>query len=157
MKVFSDGSQIEFAQGRFDKWCVYLTRPNVRRHAPLDRHYFSTVERLATQHGGDFLWTVFVRLCERTSRQPDPEVFDGLTNVASRFGADSLEFDIAFTCIYMGMIAEENKAGTKLGKRIKKLAMHQILRERMNVEVAANYTKGMTWKQIDALCKERGF
>jgi len=157
MKVFSDGSHIEFSRGRFDQWCVYLTRPNVGRHAPLDRQYFTTVQSLATRHGTDLLWAVFVRLCERTGREPDQEVLDGLTIVASRFESDGLEFDIAFTCIYMGMIAEENKAGTRLGKRIKKLAMHQILREGMRVDEAANFTKGMKWRQIDALCLERGF
>ena len=157
MKVFSDGSRIEFASGAFDNWCVFLSRPNARRHAPFDRDYFATVQGLANRHGADYLWKIFVRLCERTSREPDVEVLNGLSEVALRFGSDSVDFDIAFTCIYMGMIAEENKASTKLGKRIKKLAMHQILREGISVEVAANYTKGMGWKQIDALCKERGF
>ena len=57
----------------------------------------------------------------------------------------------------MGMLAEENKAFTRLGKRIKRLGMHKLLIENETVADAANFMRGMGWRQIDAMCKERGF
>jgi hypothetical protein len=57
----------------------------------------------------------------------------------------------------MGMIAEERKAGTRLGKRIKRLGVHKFLIEKKTVTEAANFMRGMGWRQIDAMCKERGF
>jgi hypothetical protein len=55
------------------------------------------------------------------------------------------------------MIAEENKENTHLGKRIKRLGMHQLLVEQADPLIVANYSRGMSWRAIDADCKARGF
>ena len=57
----------------------------------------------------------------------------------------------------MAIIPEENKAHTKLGKRIKRLGVHQILIENMNPNENTNYSKGMKWKEIEKKCIKRGF
>jgi hypothetical protein len=35
--------------------------------------------------------------------------------------------------------------------------VHSLLVERIPVEQAANFMRGMPWRQIDELCKARGF
>lgn len=55
------------------------------------------------------------------------------------------------------MIAEERKAGTRLGKRIKRLGIHMLLIENIPVREAANFMRGMGWRDIARLCEERGF
>ena len=55
------------------------------------------------------------------------------------------------------MIAEENKKNTKLGKRIKRLGIYELLYGEKNVEYATNFMKGMNWRDIEQLCKEKGF
>jgi hypothetical protein len=55
------------------------------------------------------------------------------------------------------MLAEEKKAGTRLGKRIKRLGVHKLLIEKRTVDEAANFMRGMNWRTIDTMCKERGF
>lgn len=50
--------------------------------------------------------------------------------VVKNFSEYSNKFAIVFTIIYLGMVAEENKLGTKLGKRIKRLGIHQVLYDR---------------------------
>jgi hypothetical protein len=57
----------------------------------------------------------------------------------------------------MGMIAEENKENTILGKRIKRLGMYQTLIEGLPAEMSANFSRGMKWKQLDKECTKRGF
>ena len=57
----------------------------------------------------------------------------------------------------MAMVAEERKAGTRLGKRIKRLGVHQLLMEHKSPYDSANFTRGMDWKEIAGLCEECGF
>ena len=42
---------IEFDQGSFDSWCVYLTRPGQPRYAPRDTEYFANLKQLGNIHG----------------------------------------------------------------------------------------------------------
>ena len=57
----------------------------------------------------------------------------------------------------MAMIAEEQKQFTRLGKRIKCLGIHMLLFEEKSVHEEANLTLDMGWRDIAALCDERGF
>lgn len=68
-----------------------------------------------------------------------------------------LRFAQIYTILYMGMVAEERKAGTRLGKRIKRLGVHKLLVENQSVSDAANFMRGMRWREIDALCSARGY
>ena len=45
----------------------------------------------------------------------------------------------------MGMITEENKRNTRLGKRIKRLGMHQVLIEEIQPAIAVNFSRVMGW------------
>ena len=55
------------------------------------------------------------------------------------------------------MIAEENKEHSILGKRIKRLGVHMLLIDGEPVNYAANFMRGVGWKELDKMCKERGF
>ena len=57
----------------------------------------------------------------------------------------------------MTLVSEENCRNTRLGKRIKRLGIYEMLYSGRTVEDAANFMRGMSWKEIDVLCKERGF
>lgn len=46
---------------------------------------------------------------------------------------------------------------TKLGKRIKRLGMHQTLVDKIDPEIAAHFSRGMKWTEIDEHCTARGF
>lgn len=80
-----------------------------------------------------------------------------LSECLRKYGEDSLNIAIDFTIIYMGMIAEENKEFTKLGKRIKRLGVHQVLKERMHYNEAANFSRGKKWKELNEICSSKGF
>lgn len=55
------------------------------------------------------------------------------------------------------MIAEENKLNAILKKRIKRLGMYQVLVQNYPPSVAANYSKGKKWRELDALMVHYGF
>lgn len=157
VKRFSDGSYLEFARGNFDEWCVYVTTPKGLRRPPLDRNYFSFLKRLAEQFGPQRVYNDFVRVYEETEKHVDEKVFSLISHIASGYPGWELRVEQVFSILYLTMIAEENKAFTRLGRRIKRLGVYGLLLEDMSVEQAADFTRGMRWKDIAAMCSERGF
>ncbi len=159
VKEFSDGSYLEYAEGNFDQWCVYMVNPakNYRR-PPLDVDYFGFLKEQAQTYGAEKIYNDFVAFYNQTGKVVEQRVLEFIEHLAvTSYGDKCLEFSKMFTILYMGMLAEENKAYTRLGKRIKRLGMHKLLIENEPVSVAANFMRNMGWRQIDAMCKERGF
>ena len=82
----------------------------------------------------------------------DEEYFNFfIEKFSSHYKNDAIDFEKWFTVIYLGMIAEENKKNAILGKKIKGLAMYQIMIENFSAKEAANYSKG---KKAFELLKE---
>jgi hypothetical protein len=82
---------------------------------------------------------------------------NNITTIADTYGSDAEEVDIWLTVIYAGMIAEENKQFAVLKKRVKRLGMHQVLLENMAPAVAANFSKGKKWRELDQIMRPKGF
>jgi hypothetical protein len=148
---------VEFDQGKFDDWCVYLTRPNRPRYAPLDIEYFSRLQELGRTHGLQRIYNDFVQVYNPTNRVVNPVILNNITTIADTYGSDAEEVDIWLTVIYAGMIAEENKQFAVLKKRVKRLGMHQVLLENMAPAVAANFSKGKKWRELDQIMRPKGF
>lgn len=148
---------VEFDNGVFDAWCVFLTRPGMPRYAPMDTEYFAALKNLGAQFGHAKIYNDFIKFYSRTTKQLNNKVLDLITALSNEYESHAEETDIWFTVIYAGMVAEENKANTVLKKRIKRLGMHQVLLENYEPELGANFSKGKKWKDLDKLMKERGF
>lgn len=157
IKSFSDGAYLEYGRGSFDDWCVYMIEPNGSRRPPLDRDYFSDIKDLSHKYGIDALYSAYVYVYNNTGKEVDDSGLKAAEQASLDFGEDQLRLHKIFTILYMAMIAEENKRYTKLGKRIKRLGIYKLLYENASVDDAANFMRGMGWKDIDALCRERGF
>ena len=157
IKIFSDSSLLEYDYGKFDRWCVYLTRPNSKRYAPVDIEYFTQLQKYSTVHGPDKVYKDFVNVFKITSKKIEKPVLDEIENLSKKYSNDAIDIEIIFTIVYAGMIAEQNKAYTKLGKRVKRLGIHQVLIEGMSPYTAANYSKGKGWRELDTEMKTLGF
>lgn len=157
IRTFRDGSMLEFGAGRFDHWCVYLTRPDRPRYPPKDIDYFVQLRSLAVRHGAQLLYTDFLAIYYRTTRQVSPHVLEMIYYMSKAYGDDELEVDILLSILYAGMIAEENKRRAKLRKRVKRLGVHQVLFENLAPEEAATFSKGKSWEVIDLECTVRNF
>lgn len=160
-KRFSDGSKVNFAGGSFDGWCVYLTRPNQRRYAPLDRDYFAQLKGYADVYGTDRVYRDFVEIYQLTDKEVRDNVLNRIDQIAETYGNDSLDINILFTILYFAMVAEQNRLiyghPTKVGKNIKRLGVHQLLYEGFSIEEAATFSNGMKWQEIKANCQACGF
>lgn len=152
IKDFSDGSFLEYDNGQFDEWCVYMNQPNGIRHPPLDRDYFAQLQSFANKYGVNKIYEDYVSVYNLVGKAVDNNDLNEITNIASTYGNDALEIDKIFSILYMAMIAEERKAFTKLGKRIKRLGVHKLLIEGETAQQAANFMRGMGWRDIDVLC-----
>ena len=124
------------------------------------RQKIFNIQRLVdygTKYGFDNLYEDYVEIYNLTTKNIEETVLRRIKEITSKYGEDSLNIAIDFTIIYMGMIAEENKEFTKLGKRIKRLGVHQVLKERMHYNEAANFSRGKKWKELNEICSSKGF
>ena len=156
---FSDGSRLEFQRGKFDDFCVFEIDQNGRQRAPFDVDYFEALVCCQESLEDGKIYEYFVEVYERTSTQLDNKVTELIHEQAKSLSESNLELTYAksMTMVYAGMIAENNKAFTKLGKRIKRLGMHVILCEKGSVTFAAHFMRGKGWREIDEMCRQRGF
>ncbi|RYY37881.1 MAG: hypothetical protein EOP46_01040 [Sphingobacteriaceae bacterium] len=157
IKQVSDKYTIEYNSGNFDNWCIYLTRRGGVRYAPLDDEYFTLLLQLGLTHGYDKIYADFVKVYARTSKTLDETILKLIEETAAGYEEDRYEMEIWFTVIYAGMIAEENKMHTKLGKRIKRLGMHQTLIDKIGPGIAAHFSRNKPWRELDAIMQAKGF
>ncbi len=157
VKSFADGSYLEYDYGKFDGWCVYLTRPNLCRRPPKDVDYFYQIKQYAQKYGVRKVYNDFVKVYLMAEKNIEMDKLTAITEIAASYGQDAVEIDIVFSILYMAMIAEERKENAILGKRIKRLGIHLLLWENCSVEYAAHFMRGKKWREIDGLCRKRGF
>ena len=99
-----------------------------------------------------------MNIYNHTNREIDDGVLHLISEIASkRYSEEKVTVDIQFTILYMTMLAEENKKYTKLGKRIKRLGVHVLLFENKTSNEAADFLRGIPWREIDKMCRKRGF
>ena len=154
MPVYGD-SKVYFAPGSFDDWCIYVERDG-QRFAPTDLWYFQVLEDWAQYLVPDFIYYDFIKIYEAVAI----DVSQGTLELIERLSFSYPDYDQAcliWTILYMGMIAEENKTGKVLGKRIKRLGVYQVLIERQSPVYAANFSRGRSTLELAPYCNERGF
>mgnify|MGYP006307581617 CR=1 FL=1 len=154
---FSNGGFLEFDTGSFDDWCVYVIRKSGERFAPTDVQYFSRLKKLAKVHGTQKIYDDFTVVFNRVTKEVDARIFNLIFLLSRYYNSNQLEMEIWLGVLYASMVAEENKKNARLGKRIKRLGMHQVLIEGMAPEEAAAFSKGKKWRDLDKLMKAKGF
>lgn len=119
LTTFEDKSFLEFASGSFDDWCVFVVTP-INRYAPKDTEYFERLVFYANKYSAESLYKFFVDVYDYTTKDINPMMFDAIKRRCLRdYKEDALELSIIFSILYASMIAEENKAFTKLRKEDK--------------------------------------
>jgi hypothetical protein len=156
--VLSSGVSLQFVTGRIDDWCIEIKYPTGKKSYPLDSEYFTELQDINKEE--PTIYEDYVKIYDLTTKEVSEEVKALCFELASKYSKPN-KVERLFLTLYAGMIAEINKKingkPSKLGKRIKRLGMHQVLVEQANPVIVANYSRGMSWQGIDAECKARGF
>lgn len=156
--VTSNGTEVYFDRGSFDNWCVYVQSSDKKKYAPKDTEYFHFLKEYATESGEPkFVYDSFCKVYELAAKQISPVAGEVLRQIAAGFGAKAAEAELYLSVMYAAMVAEENKEFTKLGKRIKRLGVYQLLNEGLSPEEAANWSRKKPWRFLAAECQKHGF
>ena len=155
-RTFDDNLSIGFGRGKIDNFCVYVKEQN-RVYAPLDTEYFQFIHDLASNFGTIKVYNSFKRLYAIAELEIVSNAIEVIDEQANRYDEFELSCQKYFSILYLAMVAEQNYPNTKLGKRLKRLGIYQLLFEGMTVEEAANWSRGKPWKEISEECKSRGF
>lgn len=177
IQKFDDGSYLEFDQGQFDQWCIYLETSkkerydnwcvqSMNRFAPKDEKYFDSISKYAKVHSKNKVYSDFVKIYDCTQSTIETDVLELISKISKNYGNDSTEIEILFCILYAGMVAEENKQYSVLGKRVKRLGIHQLLIDEkpLCAKDAANFSRGKKVHRfvgdvipLNIECKNRGF
>lgn len=158
IKQLKNSRIVIFDTGKFDKWCVYIVEADGSRKAPFDIDYFTDLKSMSKDYINDKIYNDFVSIYKLTNKTIDKNTIVLIDKIVSSYKLEhQIIIEQCFTVLYAGMIAEENKKFAILKKRIKRLGMHQILIDDLSPFIAANFSKGKKWRQLDALMKTKGF
>lgn len=152
-------SKVIFERGRFDDFCVYIVK-NDNRKAPTDVAYFDFFKKINDENQNLEVYNDFVTVYEETSNiveQNTLGIIDDIVINSGLEGDDKKVYEGYLVVIYFAMIAEENKANTRLGKRIKRLGMYNLLIENESPSIAANSSRGKGWRELAAIMESKGF
>ena len=153
------GQTIFFGKGKFDRWCAYTGMQDQAGALwcgmPTDKYYFELIEMMANSHGRDRVYADIKHVFEHCGKSIDRRLLDRIYQIALGYGQD---FQIVYNMllhVYYGMVAEENKEHTYLGKSIKMNGVHSLLYGGVGVDVAADECRGKPWREIQAECLKR--
>lgn len=149
------GYEVYFAQGRFDKWCVYLNKDeNENPSIPLDKDYFQWILELSNKYGVHQVYDDFLKVYNIADETFDEAECSTLCHeIDKHYEEDTTHWWIIF---YMTMVAECKKKNAILKKRIKHLGVYNILFDEYDIDYVVKYMHGKYWGDLDKLMKERG-
>lgn len=144
------GFSLFFATGRFDDWLVWLEWPEGAKRLALDDTW--CFQKMAKWEDKAGAYERFVLVYDRTSHEVDSTVLEFIDQIAV-----SKQEAIVLAVLYGKMVAEENKQGAVLKKRIKRLGVYQVLMLGMNPVRAANFSRGKKVYELEPLMEQYGF
>jgi hypothetical protein len=158
LRLFRDGSRLEFGKGHLDQWSVYLVRPHEAKVVVTEAQGLTWLAELASRHNPQALYEDFTVIYNRSSHQLQPYIFDLIHAMARAYERQSLTAELALAVAYAGMVAGERRHRSRPGsKRQLRLAVHLVLVEGQLAPTAAALLKEQPWARIEAACAARGF
>ena len=157
IKDFNNGCSLIYDSGKFDDWCIFYLTEDGRKIPPLDTEYFKGLLDLSRVYGVEKVYNDFKTVFYLAGKQIREEALKEIENLSITYDNYKFNAEGIFTILYAAMIAEENKEHSILGKRIKRLGVHMLLIDGEPVEYSANFMRGMNWKELDRMCRDRWF
>ena len=158
LRLFRDGSRLEFGKGHLDRWSVYLAHPQRIKALVSETESLVRLEQLAHTHPPQVLYADFIVVYNRATHEPQGYIFDLIHAMARMYGERNFEVEVAQAMLYAGMVGLERRHRSRPGvKRHRRLSVHQVLIEGYSAEAAVAFSKGQVYAQVVAACAVRGF
>lgn len=153
------GMTIFFGKGKYDDWCAYIgvmqPNGNMLCSMPSDKVYFEMVSILAGQFGVDAIYDDIKHIFEQTRKELDGSLLDNIYRMSLQYvGAQEMAY-ATLMMLYYGMVAEENRPGTYLGRSVKMNGIHSLLKGGRSIETAASECRDKSWRDIQSECIRR--
>lgn len=158
--VTSNDYHFWFDTGNIDDWCVHCLKPDGKMWFAYDREYLSWIRKMAKFYGTDKVYDDFVKVYDSVKYDFNMgDAYDIIHEVSGHYNGNTEHY---WTYFWMTMVAEERKENAIVGKRIKRLAVYNLLFDKYKLSYVLTYmdtrrNKGMNWRILDELCYERGF
>jgi uncharacterized protein DUF7004 len=149
LKMFTDNTLLLYDRGNFDEFRVsFYDNKLLYRSSPNDAQFFTFFLKMGHP---EKVWKMIIDLAAQIDKHTE------FQNIILPKLSGSLAEEKVFSALAAAMMAEERKAKTKLGKRVKLLGCHQVLRQSLSPRVAAKWSRGKPWREIEEECKKWGF
>ena len=149
LRMFRDGTLLLYDRGSFDEYRVSFYDNKLRyRSSPNDAQFFTFFLKMGEN---EKVWQMILHLASQIDKHTQ------FANIILPQLTGSLEEEKVFSALAAAMMSEEKKAKTKLGKRVKLLGCHQVLIQNISPRVAAKWSRGKPWREIDDECVKWGF
>ena len=162
--VTDNGFHFWFDYGNFDEWCVHCKRPTGKMWFAYDSEYLTWIRRMGKRYGEDRVYNDFVKIYDVANydfnmKQAYKVIHEVDSNYPYKNNTSGEEW---WTYFWMTMVAEERKENAIVGKRIKRLAVHNLLFDKWKLSYVLTYmdtrrNPNMSWRKLDKYCYERGF
>jgi len=151
----NNGYTLVFGKGRFDDWCVHITKPNNHKWFPYDYEYLHWIRRLSRRYGKDKVYNDFVKVYDVVRFDYDEnEAYEIIKEIDTHYYEKTEHWWCIF---YMTMVAEEHKEKTILGKRIKRLGVYNVIFDGFPVKYTARYMKELSADDLNLIMRGKGF
>ena len=149
LRMFSDTTLLLYDRGSFDEYRVSFYNDKLHhRSSPNDAQFFTFFLKMGNNAK---VWQLIVDLAAQINKHTE------FQNINLPKLSGSLKEEKVFSALAAAMMAEERKAKSKLGRRVKLLGCHQVLIQKIAPRVAAKWSRGKPWKEIAAECEKWGF
>lgn len=155
---FSDRTCLYFTEGEFNAWYVSGTEPDTGDGFWCDQECFPAMQQLCNAVGLKKFYEDYVaiyQLAYKTIREADLQFLKQLSETYP----ESLRLlaHKVFVVNYAMFVAEENKEGSVLGKRLRRHATELMLLHGMSAEEAIIYNRGRSARDIAQECADNGY
>jgi hypothetical protein len=136
-KTLSARTRIVWTNGAFDRWMVQVERDGILKPPPSDAHLLTRLRAVGLRRGRHQTLKAMRRLVDAVSAKVDsfetwqtPDVFESAVD------------ELLYWTLAAAMVSEERKMYAVAGKRIKALAIEQVLQNQLTPTEAAQWSRG---------------
>lgn len=111
---------------------------------------------LGERYGGERLYNSFLKIYNLVSAEVNDEVFNTIYSIAQEYSSDLMDVMLLFSEIYAHMVALENNADAKGGRRRCLLAVYMLLMEDQDAKFVITFVRKAKKDDIDNICEIKG-